>query len=154
MFEVEIPRSSFGVDDHGPRRDLSRSIERPVQSVEKEVLSQPSALQSLSDRHPPEKRNRERQTRQTLHQFRWQIRARDGVCGESVEACDGLAVCCENKNRGELAPDVLTCPLLQIDIKFLDTAAETRPIVMRFERFNSQVGGQILTRHYCPERFL
>jgi hypothetical protein len=26
--------------------------------------------------------------------------------------------------------------------------------VMRFERFNSQVGGQILTRHYCPERFL
>jgi hypothetical protein len=26
--------------------------------------------------------------------------------------------------------------------------------VMRFERFNSQVGGQILTRHYRPVRFL
>jgi hypothetical protein len=26
--------------------------------------------------------------------------------------------------------------------------------VMRFERFNSQVGGQILTRHYAPVCFL
>jgi len=67
---------------------------------------------------------------------------------ESVEACDGFTIFRQNKNRSEFTLEVLTGPLLQISIKFRDSAAETRPIVMRFERFNSQVGGQILTRHY------
>ncbi len=112
MFEVKTSRSGFGVDDYSPRCDLSRSIERSVKGVEQEILSQSGALQSLRDRHPPEKRNRKRKARQTLRDFRWQIRARDGMRRESVETCNGLAVCRENENRGELALDVLTCLLL------------------------------------------
>jgi hypothetical protein len=154
MFEIETPRSGFGVDDHGPRRDLSRSIERPVKGVKQEILTQSGALQSLRDGHPPKKRHRERKARQTLRQFRWQIGTRDGMRRESVKACDGPTVCCENKNRRELALQVLTGLLLQIGIKFRDTAAETRPIVVHFKRFNSQVGSPILTRHYRPARSL
>ena len=73
---------------------------------------------------------------------------------KSVKAGDGFAIRGENKNSGELALKVLTGPLLQIGIKFRDTAPEHRPIVMCFERFNSQVGGEILTRHYRPACFL
>ena len=154
MFEAEIPRSGFGVDNHGPRRDLLRSMERPAQGIEQEMLSQSRALKSSSDRHPPKERSWKRKTRQTFCQFGRQISARNGVRGKSVEAGDGPTIGCENKYRSGFALEVLASPFLQIEIEFRDTATETRPIVMRFERFNSQVGGQILTRHYAPVCFL
>jgi len=129
-------------------------MERPAQGIEQDMLPQSRALKSLSDRHPTKERNWKRKTRQTFCQFGRQISARNGVHGKSVEAGDGPAICCENKYSSEFALEVLASLFLQIEIKFRDAATETRPIVMRFERFNSQVGGQILTRHYAPVCFL
>ena len=150
MSEVETARSSFGIHDDGPRRDLSRSFECAVQGVEQEMLAQSRSLQGLSDGHPPKKRNRKWKARQSFCHVWREIRARDRMRRKTVKAGDRFTIRCENENSSEFAFKVLAGLLLQIDIELGHTATEARPIVMRFERFDSVIGGQSLTRHYSP----